>query len=53
MSLAMFAVIALSLAAGVGLGYATIFGILRLFDLSRQSIKTTPARLFDTSTGSN
>jgi hypothetical protein len=49
----MFAVIALSLAAGVGLGYAIIFGILHLFDRSRQSIKAAPARFFNTSTGSN
>ena len=53
MSLALFAVIALSLAAGVGLGYAIIFGILLLFDRSRRSIKTAPARLLDTSTGSD
>ncbi len=53
MSLALFAVIALSLAAGIGLGYAIIFGILNLFDRSRRSLKTAPARLLDTSTGSD
>jgi predicted exporter len=52
-SLALFAVIALSLAAGVGLGYAIIFGILHLFDRSRYSIKAAPARLFDSTAGGN
>lgn len=36
MTLAMLVVIVLSLAAGVGLGYAIIFGILQAFDRSRQ-----------------
>jgi predicted exporter len=53
LSLVLFAVIALSLAAGVGLGYAIIFGILYLFDRSRQSIQTTPAQLFNISSGSD
>ncbi len=51
MSLALFAVIVLSLAAGVGLGYAIIFGILYAFDRSRQSIKAAPARSLTTSAG--
>jgi hypothetical protein len=51
MSLAMIAVIALSLAAGVGLGYAIIYGILYAFDRSRQSIKTAPAQILTTSAG--
>jgi hypothetical protein len=41
MSLAMVAVIVLSLAAGIGLGYAIIFGILYAFDRSRQSMMET------------
>jgi len=53
MSLALFAVIALSLAAGVGLGYAIIFGILDLFDRSRHSIQAAPAQLFNISGGSD
>ncbi len=42
MSLAMLAVIVLSLAAGVGLGYAIIFGILHAFDRSRQAMRPAP-----------
>jgi hypothetical protein len=53
MSLALIAVIVLSLAAGVGLGYAIIFGILYIFDRSRQSIKVTPARILTTSAGND
>jgi len=49
--LALSAVIVLSLAAGVGLGYAVILGILYVFDRSRQAIKAAPARVLDTSTG--
>jgi hypothetical protein len=47
----MFAVVALSLAAGVGLGYVVIFGILNAFDRSRQSIKTAPAQVLTPSAG--
>lgn len=53
MSLAMFAVILLSLAAGVGLGYAIIFGILHLFDRSRQAAHGSPARVVNASAGSD
>jgi hypothetical protein len=53
MSLALFAVVGLSLAAGVGLGYAIIFGILYAFDRSRQMIKAAPARAFTPSAGSD
>jgi len=53
MSLAMFAVIVLSLAAGVGLGYAIIFGILYAFDRSRQSVQRVPAQVFNTSASSH
>jgi hypothetical protein len=53
MSLAMFAVIMLSLAAGVGLGYAIIFGILYAFDRSRPSVRTVPAQVLHTSAGSD
>jgi hypothetical protein len=45
----LFAVIVLSLAAGVGLGYVIIFGILSAFDRSRQSFKA--ARPLTTSAG--
>ncbi len=53
MFLALSAVIVLSLAAGVGLGYAIIFGILYVFDRSRQSFKAAPARPLTTSAGSD
>jgi hypothetical protein len=53
MSLVLCAVIVLSLAAGVGLGYAVIFGILYLFDRSRQLIKVAPAQVLTTSSGSD
>jgi hypothetical protein len=53
MSLAMFAVILLSLAAGVGLGYAIIFGILYAFDRSRQLAHPVPAQVLHTSAGSD
>jgi hypothetical protein len=53
MSLAMIAVIVLSLAAGVGLGYAIIFGILYVFDRSRPSIKPVPAQILTTSSGND
>lgn len=53
MSLVMFAVIVLSLAAGVGLGYAIIFGILYAFDRSRQSVQKLPAQVFHSSAGSD
>lgn len=51
MFLALFAVIALSLAAGVGLGYAVIFGILNAFDRSRRSIQNAPVQVLNTSAG--
>lgn len=53
MSLAMVAVIVLSLAAGVGLGYAIIFGILDVFDRSRHMIKPAPAQILNTSAGND
>jgi hypothetical protein len=53
MSLALVAVIILSLAAGVGLGYAIIFGILDLFDRSRHIIKAAPAQVLTTPAGSD
>lgn len=51
MFFALFAVIVLSLAAGVGLGYVIIFGILYAFDRSRQLVKAAPARALTTSSG--
>jgi hypothetical protein len=42
MLLAMLAVIVLSLAAGVGLGYVIIFGILYAFDRSRKTLRRIP-----------
>ena len=54
MSLALISVIVLSLAAGVGLGYAIIIGILYAFDRSRHSIKAVPAQqILNTSSGSD
>jgi hypothetical protein len=55
MSLVMFAVVLLSLAAGVGMGYAIIFGILYAFDRSRQSEQRVPAhaQVLNTSAGSD
>jgi hypothetical protein len=49
MSLALISVIALSLAAGVGLGFAIIYGILYVFDRSRQSIKSGATQILTTS----
>jgi hypothetical protein len=49
----MFAVIILSLAAGVGLGYAIIFGILYAFDRSRRPVHGAPSQLLNTSAGSH
>jgi len=43
MFFALLAVIVLSLALGVGLGYAIIFGMLHLFDRSRRAVKIAPA----------
>jgi hypothetical protein len=51
MSLILIAVILLSLIAGVGLGYAIIFGILDLFDRSRQLFNTAPAQTLNASPG--
>jgi hypothetical protein len=53
MSLALFAVIILSLAAGVGLGYAIIFGILDMFDRSRQLFQAAPTHVLTTSAGND
>jgi hypothetical protein len=53
MLIALPAVIVLSLAAGVGLGYAIIFGILYVFDRSRQQFKTAPPRALSTSAGND
>jgi hypothetical protein len=53
MSLAMLSAIALSLAAGVGLGYVIIFGILYAFDRSRQPLHRAPAPVLNTSPGGN
>jgi hypothetical protein len=44
-SLAFFAVLVMSLAAGVGLGYAIIFGILYAFDRSRQLFQASPVQV--------
>lgn len=53
MTLAMVAVVVLSLAAGVGLGYAIIFGILDMFDRSRHMIKPTSAQVLKLSAGND
>ena len=53
MSFALGAVIALSLTAGVGLGYVIIFGILDAFDRSRHLIKAPPAQILTNSAGSD
>jgi hypothetical protein len=53
MSFALVAVIALSLTAGVGLGYVIIFGILDAFDRSRHLIKAPPAQILTNSAGSD
>lgn len=49
MFLALVAVILLSLAFGVGMGYVIIFGILHLFDRSRQMVHPAPAPALHTS----
>ena len=51
MSLVLIAVILLSLAAGIGLGYAIIFGILHAFDRSRQSVQARPVQILNSSAG--
>ncbi len=51
MSAAMISVVVLSLAAGVGLGYAIIFAILDLFDRSRHAFKPAPVRVLSSSAG--
>jgi len=53
MSLAMLAVIVLSLAAGVGLGYVIIFGILHAFDRSRQGMHPAPVPVLNASSSGN
>jgi hypothetical protein len=53
MSFALIAVIVFSLAAGVGLGYAIIFGILYVFDRSRSSFQPRPARALNTTAGND
>ena len=53
MSLAMLAVIVLSLAAGVGLGYVIIFGILHAFDRSRQAMHPAPVPALHASSSGN
>jgi hypothetical protein len=53
MSLVMIAVVVLSLAFGVGLGYAIIFGILYIFDRSRRSVVVPVTRALNSSAGSN
>jgi hypothetical protein len=49
----MLFVILLSLALGVGLGYAIIFGILYAFDRSRQPIRRAPVPTFGASSGND
>jgi len=51
MSLVMVFVVLLSLAAGIGLGYAIIFSILYIFDRSRQSIQARPVQALNLSAG--
>jgi hypothetical protein len=51
MTLAMTAVVLLSLALGVGLGYAIIFGVLYAFDRSRHAAPSAAARALHTSAG--
>lgn len=53
MSVALVAVVGLSLSAGVGLGYAIIFGILDLFDRSRHAFKPAPVRVLSSTAGHN
>lgn len=52
-TLAMLVVILLSLATGVGLGYAIIFGILHAFDRSRgrQALHGAPAQAASSGSG--
>jgi hypothetical protein len=51
MSVALISVVVLSLAAGVGLGYAIIFGILYAFDRSRQFVKAAPVQVLSSPAG--
>ncbi len=53
MSLVMISVVVLSLAFGVILGYAIIFGILDVFDRSRRSATVSNPGVLSQSAGSN
>ncbi len=53
MSLVMIAVVVLSLAFGVVLGYAIIFGILYVFDRSRRASVLPVTRVLRSSAGSD
>jgi hypothetical protein len=52
MSAVLVLVVALSLAFGVGLGYAIIFGVLYAFDRGRHSAQPRPAQLMNSTAGS-
>jgi len=53
MTLAMLVVIVFSLAAGVGMGYALVFGILNAFDRSRQPLHRVAAQPAGASSGND
>ena len=52
-SLLLLVIVVLSLAAGIGLGYLTIFGILHAFDRSRQSMRPAPVVVLNATMGGN
>ena len=52
-SLLLLVTIGLALAAGIGLGYYVIFGILHAFDRSRQTLRPAPVAVLNATAGGN
>jgi len=50
-SLLLLVTIVLALAAGIGLGYLVIFGILHAFDRSRQAMRPAPVVVLNATAG--
>ena len=52
-SLLLLVTVVLALAAGIGLGYLIIFGILHAFDRSRQAMRPAPVAVLNATMGGN
>ena len=52
-SLLLLVTVVLALAAGIGLGYLIIFGILHAFDRSRQAMRPAPVAVLNATVGGN